>query len=115
MDAGTGTVVIVAYRPRPGKDAELLKLTREHVQILRELGFATEMQPIAMAAQDGTIVEVFEWAPGAIEKAHHHPSIQAMWERYATVCDYVPLKDLPEAAELFAGFKRVDLSVSPGS
>jgi hypothetical protein len=30
-----GKVVIVAYRPRPGKEKELLRLTREHLPILR--------------------------------------------------------------------------------
>lgn len=108
----SGEVVIVAYRPRPGCEDELLALTRSHVPKLRELGLATDRQPVAMRSKEGVIVEVFEWAPGAIETAHSHPDVLAMWEQYAQVCEYVPLKELPEAAEMFAGFLPIDLSAS---
>jgi hypothetical protein len=32
-----------------------------------------------------------------------------LWARYAEVCDYVPLNQLPESAEMFAGFDPVAL------
>ena len=104
-----GTVVIVAYKPKPGKEADLMQLTREHLQVLDAEGLITDMPSTVMMAADGTIVEVFEWAPGAIEKAHSNAAVAVLWERYAEACDYVPLKDLPEAAELFAGFRKVEL------
>jgi hypothetical protein len=31
-----------------------------------------------------------------------------MWGRYAAVCDYVQLRELPEAAEMFATFAPLD-------
>ena len=63
-DRAAGVVVIVAYRPLPGKEAELLQLTREHVPILRREGLATERPFQAMRAADGTIVEVGELFAG---------------------------------------------------
>lgn len=105
-----GDVAIVAYRPKPGQEDALLELTREHVPILRGEGPATQMPPIAMLADDGTVVEVFEWAPGAMERAHHNPVVRAMWNRYAAVCEYVPLHTLAEARQLFASFRRLDLT-----
>jgi hypothetical protein len=104
-----GAMVIAAYRPKPGKEADLLALTRDHVPALRKLGFATDRQALAMKAKDGTIVEVFEWADGAIAKAHEHPDVHAMWAKYGEACDYVPLKDLPEAASMFADFEPIEL------
>jgi quinol monooxygenase YgiN len=69
-------IVIVAYRPRPGKEALLLQLTKEHVTILREQGLATERVPYAMRSADGTIIEVFEWkSKEAIEAAHTNPAV----------------------------------------
>jgi hypothetical protein len=56
-----GKFVIVAYRPRPGKEQELLQLTREHLPILRSEGLATDRPSYVMKSADGTIVEVFEW------------------------------------------------------
>jgi len=101
-------VVIAAYKPKPGKDAELLALTREHVPYLRQLGLVTDRPAIAMVGQDGTILEVFEWQDGAVERAHSMPEIHALWEKYGAVCDYTPLHALPEAQNLFAMFKPLE-------
>jgi len=105
-----GDMVIVAYRPKPGHEDALLNLVRDHVPDLRRWGLATDRAPLAMRAADGTIVEVFEWADGAIAAAHHHPDVLAMWGRYAQVCDYIPLRDLAEAAQMFAQFVPIDLT-----
>jgi hypothetical protein len=104
-----GDMVIAAYRPKPGQEAALLELTRDHVPRLRRLGLATDRPCLTMKAKDGTIVEVFEWKDGAIAKAHHHPDVLAMWDEYANACDYVRLVDLAEATEMFAGFVPIDL------
>jgi quinol monooxygenase YgiN len=105
-----GRLVIVAYRPKPGRADELLALARQHVPVLRRLGFATERAPYLMRAEDGTLVEVFEWKSAeAIAQAHEDPAIQAMWAQYAEVCDYVPLGGVEEARNLFAEFEAVEL------
>ena len=105
-----GRMVIVAYRPRPGKEHALLQLTREHVPILRAEGLATDRAACAMRAADGTIVEVFEWkSDEAMATAHNNPHVQAMWGRYAEVCEYVPLNALSEAQQMFAGFEPIAL------
>jgi hypothetical protein len=104
-----GDMVIVAYRPKPGREAELMALTRTHVSKLRSLGLATARPALAMRAKDGTVLEIFEWEAGAIEKAHADPEVQAMWVRYAEVCDYAPLRELPEASEMFARFDPIDV------
>jgi quinol monooxygenase YgiN len=101
-------LVIVAYRPRPGKEAILLDLTRRHVPLLRAQGLATDRPPWVMRAADGTIVEVFEWtSQAAIDAAHANPAVAQMWKLYAEACEYIPLKDLKEAAGLFAAFEPV--------
>lgn len=104
-----GRMVIVAFRPKPGKADELLELVREHVPTLRELGLATARAATVMRNAAGVVVEVFEWEDGAIERAHAHPDVLAMWERFAAVADYVPLGELPEAAQMFAEFDPVAL------
>jgi hypothetical protein len=105
-----GRVVIACYRPKPGQHAALLALMRSHVATLRSLDLVTARAPIAMQARDGTIVEVFEWAsPQAIEAAHSHPDVLKMWEAYNAVCDYIPVAQVPEAAQLFAEFTPVEV------
>ncbi len=103
-------MVIVAYRPKPGQDARLLELLKEHVPILRGIGLATARPVQLMRAKDGTYVEVFEWVSAqAVEQAHSHPTVLEMWAGYASACDYVPLASLAESAEMFASFVPVEI------
>jgi hypothetical protein len=101
-------IVIACYRPKPGQDAALRTLLHEHVPYLRQQGLATSRESILGQARDGTYVEVFEWATGAIARAHEHPGVRAMWQRYDEACEHVALKDLAEAQGLFAGLAPVE-------
>ena len=92
-----------------GKESELLELVRRRVPTLRKEELVTDRAPIIMRTRDGTIVEVSEWkSREAIEAAHRNPNVLAMWEQFFAVCDCVPLKTLPEAEEMFAGFEPVE-------
>lgn len=100
-----GDLEIVAYRPKPGYEEELLKLVRRHVPELRALNLVTDRP--AQAMRDGTVVETFEWREGAVEQAHEHPAVLTLWEEFALCADYVPLRERPEAGDLFGQFQPV--------
>ena len=103
-----GVIVIVAYRPKPGKESELLELVRSRVPTLRNEGLVTDRQPTIMRARDGTIIEVSEWkSQEAIDAAHKNPNVLAMWDKFFKLCDCVPLKNLSETEEMFAGFEPI--------
>ena len=102
-------IVIVAYKPKPGKEEELRALTREHVPLLRSEGLATDRPVVVAQAADGTLIEVFEWEAGGVEKAHNNPVILKLWERYWEACSVTPLNTLAEAESPFAGFTSLEL------
>jgi hypothetical protein len=105
-----GRMAIVAYRPRAGKEALLLQLTKEHLPVLREQGLATDRPPLAMRAADGTIIEVFEWkSPEAIAQAHSNPVVSKLWQRYWDACECVPLANVQECSAMFASFEPIEL------
>src|SRR5213592_4172839 len=107
----SGVIVIVAYRPKPGKETELLKLVRNRVPTLCKEGLVTDREPIIMRARDGTIIEVSEWkSQEAIQAAHKNPNVLAMWEKFFAICDCVPLNRLADAEEMFAGFELIETS-----
>lgn len=109
MNNNTANLVIVAYRPKPGKNEKLKKLVANHVPDLARLGFVTDRKPVIVEATDGTIIEVFEWlSVEAIEQAHSHPGVHKIWGDFAECCDHVPLNTIAEAADLFAGFKPLN-------
>ncbi len=104
-----GQVVIVGYRPKPGKADALKELMKTHLPRLKKEGLVTGREPIIMEAADGTIVEVFEWlSEAAIQSAHTNPEVLKMWGEYAEVCDYVPVGNLPETANLFSTFAALN-------
>jgi quinol monooxygenase YgiN len=104
-----GRIVIVAYKPKPGKAEELKQLTKTHVPRLRQEGLVTNREPIIMEATDGTVIEIFEWVDAAaIERAHQNKMVHQLWAEYAEVCDYLNLNSLAEAANMFAEFSAID-------
>jgi len=104
-----GVIVIVAYRPKPGKEKQTLELVRNRVPTLRKEGLVTDRVPTIMRARDGTIIEVSEWkSVDAIDAAHKNPNVLAMWNQFSEVCDCIPLNALAEANDLFAGFEPIE-------
>ncbi len=104
----SGVIVIVAYRPKVGKENELLDLVRSRVPTLRKENLVTDRVPMIMRARDGTIIEVSEWkSRDAIDAAHKNSNVLAMWNKFFAVCDCVPLDSLAEAKEMFGGFEPI--------
>ena len=102
----SGVIVIVAYKPKAGKEKELLELVRNRVPTLKKENLVTDRKPIIMRAKDGTIIEVSEWkSKEAIDAAHENPNVLAMWKKFFAACDSVRLKSLAEAGEMFPGFE----------
>ncbi len=103
-----GRIVIVGYRPKPGKAEALRSLASAHMQRLRAEGLVTPREAIIMEASDGTMAEVFKWkSKEAIESAHKSLAVQALWKEFSDVCDYVPVASIAEAKQSFAEFAPV--------
>lgn len=105
-----GRIVIACYRPKPGQQGALRELMQTHFATLRSIDLVTGRAPITMEAADGTVLEVFEWTSAdAIKTAHGHPTVLRMWERFAEVCDYIPVGQVPEAGQLFSEFAPIEI------
>ena len=103
-------IVIACYKPKAGKNAALRQQMEEHLSTLKSQNLVTDRPSIMMEAKDGTIIEVFEWKSVlAIEQAHSNPVVLKMWERFGEVCDYIPVGQVEEAAQLFSGFIPLNL------
>lgn len=100
-----GRFVIVAFKPKPGKEKALSAVVAKHVHVLRAENLVTDKAAYVMQAANGAVIEVFEWrSPEAIAEAHSNPAVQLLWEEFASVCSYVPLASLDEAQQMFAEF-----------
>jgi hypothetical protein len=105
----SASLVIVAYKPKEGKEDALDKLVATHVTHLAKLGLVSDRKPVIAKTADGTVIEVFEWkSADAIQQAHSNPEVHKIWAAFFEVCTCVPLNTLPEAANMFAGFTPVN-------
>ena len=104
-----GRIVIVGYRPKQGKEGQLLQLIDEHLPILRTQHLVTDRKPVVMRAADGTVIEIFEWKSAqAINDAHTNPVVQELWNRFSMVCDYTIPVDIDEFQVLFSEFEPIN-------
>lgn len=103
-----GILVICSYKPKPGHEADVEALMARHVAALQGEGLATACAPLQMKAADGTYLEIFEWvSEDAARAAEGNAVVGEIWGAFAKVCDFVPLKSLPETATPFAHFTPV--------
>lgn len=96
--------VIAAYRTRPGCETALDALVREHGPLLKRLGLVGDTPTTILRAGEGEIIEIFAWKPGAVEKAHRHPDVLALWAKFESVCDFIPLAEVSGCDQIFAPF-----------
>ncbi len=100
-------VVIAMYRPKDGKSAELDVLVQKHFPTLKEYGLTTNREPFLGRSEDGTILEIFEWAsPATAKQAHDHPAVAKIWEAMAKICEFGKLNELREANNMFPHFTK---------
>jgi hypothetical protein len=102
-------LAFATYKPKEGKNNELLDLVKQHQGVLRQYEFITPKAGFVAKSQDGTIIEVFEWTGmPAVDAAHQHPAVQNIWEKMTPIADFIPMKNLPEAGRPFPGFEIID-------
>jgi hypothetical protein len=102
-------LVIAVYRPKPGREKDLLKVVEEHLPILQSQGLVTERRPVVMRSSDRAIIEIFEWkSADAIKQAHKNPAVLELWERFSEVCDYELPVNVKEFHNLFSEFDPVN-------
>lgn len=104
-----GEMVIAAYRPLDASRRKpLIELVRSHNTTLRVEGLITDRPAQLLEAQDGTLLEIFEWKPGAAQRAHDHAAVQRLRKKMEEVAEFVPLISLQEAETTFPHFKAID-------
>ena len=104
-----GRISIAAFKPKAGREDDLLKVIDDRVPLLRKLGMVTDRAPVCMRSSDGVIIQVSEWVDDeAIDRAHSHPEVLALWERFGTCSEYVKLDSLSESHDDFATFQSID-------
>ncbi len=95
---------IVIYRPKDGRENDLLELVKKHWPAARKAGLATDDPARVWKATDKrtgkvSILERFFWADAeSSSRAHHDPSIQAVWGPMDQVLEDMTILVIEEVA-----------------
>jgi len=104
-----GILVITCFKPKEGKEKELLEVIKDHMPVLKKENLVTGRPCHVMKSKNGSIIEVFEWkSQDAINDAHSNKNVLSLWERFEKVCVYETLSSLEESKVLFPGFEPVN-------
>lgn len=104
-----GRITFAIYRPKAGKEKQLLQLVDEHLPILKSQNLVTDRKPMVMQAKNGSIIEIFEWkSRDTIDQAHHNPEVQKLWQRFEELCDFDSPKNIDEFSEMFSEFEAIN-------
>lgn len=84
--------VICHYRVKPGNEQAFEVLLAQHWPALHLLGLVTDelSQCFKGTEQDNgqpIYFEIFDWVDGAIDRAHEHPEVMAIWEPMDQLCE----------------------------
>lgn len=90
--ASSKETVICTYRVISGKEKAFEKLLNRHWPALHELGLVTDDHTTVFKGVDDQgrpyYVEIFDWLnEEAVNRAHSHPEIAAIWEPMDTLCE----------------------------
>ncbi len=84
--------VICHYRVARGNEAAFEKLLARHWPTLRRLELATADPPQHFKGEETDsgepiYFEIFDWVDGAVDRAHEHPEVMAIWEPMDQLCE----------------------------
>jgi len=96
-------LALSAYRPRPSKGDELVRLIGEELATLRRRGHVTDRPAPIVRTENGELLVVLEWSTEhAVDDAHADDEVLAVWERKAHLAEYVAPSALAGADVPFA-------------
>lgn len=96
------------YKPNEGKADELKEILKNHLPQLREYGLISDRDTYTIQSEDGTIIEIFEWASEeAKATAHRHPATMQLWGQMMNICTFPAMMDMPESGKSFPNFKVI--------
>lgn len=105
-----GVMVVAVYQPKRKQAAKLLALVKAHGPCIKEQGLASDRPRVVMQAEDGTIIEIFEWKDdAAAQAAHSNEAVQKIWSAMGEAADFIPLAEVPGADMLFSHFTPLDI------
>ena len=94
---------MVTYVPKPGKEAELLALVKNHEPALRKVGLVTAepfkvWKAFDIRKQRVSFMEYFQWKDGhASDTAHQTPEVMAVWEPMGPILEELTICEVEAA------------------
>lgn len=106
-------ILIVTYRPAPGKYDEALALLRAQYQRVIDMGIVPRHAPLLARSAVGEITYVATFAhPDDVDRCWEDASFQELDTRLAEIAELIPMMSMCEASASYIDMEAVE---SPGT
>ena len=94
-----------AYRPRPGRSAELLPHLRHEVATLRARGHITNRPAPICRTDTGEYLVITEWASASsVDESHEDDVVLEVWRRKEELVEYIAPSALDRSSVPFVSY-----------
>jgi hypothetical protein len=101
-------ISLAAYRPRPGKDEELLELFEAEFARLRTGRHVTDRRVPICRTDRGEYLAILEWSSDhAVDDAHRDAQVLRIWARKAEIAEYLAPRDLAGSDVPFVSYTKL--------
>jgi hypothetical protein len=99
MKKSIGVATMCTYRPKSGKELEMLALLKEHWPVLKKAGLVTNRPSVLYRATNKQgrtyFVEIFEWKDDkASGRAHEQTEIMRIWEPLGALAEGMEFSEI---------------------
>ena len=106
---GGSRLSLSAYRPRPGREVELVAHFRSEVAAMRIRGHITSRPAPICRTSRGEYLVVIEWVtPTSVDEAHRDPVVLDIWKRKEALVEYIGPAALDGSDTPFVSYEVVE-------
>ena len=101
-------IAIIVLKPNKGCYDRLKTFLKKSISTLQQLGIATHREQIVVESEDGTLIQIFEWASESSQgSAAEHAEVRDLWMEAERLSEFLKPCEVKEFNEKFPSFKIV--------
>jgi hypothetical protein len=105
----TSCLTVAVYRPRPGREGEVLPHLRREIATIRERGYFTTRPAAICRSHAGAYLVLTEWATEqSVDAAQADDVVVGLWRRKEQLVAYLAPSEVDGADILFPSFEVIE-------
>jgi heme-degrading monooxygenase HmoA len=105
----TSCLTVAVYRPRPGREGEVLPHLRREIATIRARGYFTSRPAVICRTHADDYLVITEWATEeSVDAAQADDVVVELWRRKERLVEYLAPSEVDGAEILFPSFEVIE-------